>query len=251
MNPQYGFTGSVTLAVTGLPSGVTASFAPNPTTGSNQHPDADREQHCQSRPVQRDHHRHLRARSPPAPTLNVIVYAPSFTLSAKRACPLARAAPARPTSTSTRNMDSPAACSLAVDWPAQRRNRILRYESHVDRLQPAHADGEQHRQLSANTTSTITGTSGTLTASTTFTRDGLCSELHALGLFQRNHRPGHLRHILRLPSPAIWIRRQCEPCRNWPAQRRNRILRPESHLQWLQPADADGEQYGQLLANTP
>ena len=33
--PQYGFTGSVTLSVSGLPSGVTASFAPNPTTGSS------------------------------------------------------------------------------------------------------------------------------------------------------------------------------------------------------------------------
>jgi uncharacterized membrane protein len=36
VNPQNGFTGSVTLAVTsGLPSGVTASFAPNPTTGTS------------------------------------------------------------------------------------------------------------------------------------------------------------------------------------------------------------------------
>ncbi len=33
MNPQYGFTGKVNLSVSGLPSGVTASFAPNPTTG--------------------------------------------------------------------------------------------------------------------------------------------------------------------------------------------------------------------------
>jgi len=30
----YGFTGNVTLAASGLPSGVTASFSPNPTTGS-------------------------------------------------------------------------------------------------------------------------------------------------------------------------------------------------------------------------
>ena len=30
--PQYGFTGSVNLAVSGLPSGVTASFAPNPAS---------------------------------------------------------------------------------------------------------------------------------------------------------------------------------------------------------------------------
>ena len=35
VNPQYGFAGSVNLAVTGLPSGVTASFAPNPTTGTS------------------------------------------------------------------------------------------------------------------------------------------------------------------------------------------------------------------------
>ena len=33
VNQQYGFTGSVNLAVTGLPSGVTASFSPNPTIG--------------------------------------------------------------------------------------------------------------------------------------------------------------------------------------------------------------------------
>src|SRR6202012_574000 len=32
---QYGFTGSVNLAVSGLPNGVTASFSPNPTTGSS------------------------------------------------------------------------------------------------------------------------------------------------------------------------------------------------------------------------
>jgi uncharacterized membrane protein len=35
VNPQYGFTGSVTLAASGLPSGVTASFSPNPATGSS------------------------------------------------------------------------------------------------------------------------------------------------------------------------------------------------------------------------
>jgi len=32
---QNGFTGSVTLTASGLPSGVTASFTPNPTTGSS------------------------------------------------------------------------------------------------------------------------------------------------------------------------------------------------------------------------
>ncbi|MGD0796811.1 MAG: FG-GAP-like repeat-containing protein [Acidobacteriaceae bacterium] len=36
VNPQYGFTGSVNLSVAGLPNGVTASFAPNPTNGSSQ-----------------------------------------------------------------------------------------------------------------------------------------------------------------------------------------------------------------------
>jgi uncharacterized membrane protein len=35
VNPQYGFTGSVNLSVTGLPTGVTASFSPNPTTGNS------------------------------------------------------------------------------------------------------------------------------------------------------------------------------------------------------------------------
>jgi hypothetical protein len=35
VTPQYGFTGSVSLAASGLPSGVTATFAPNPTTGSS------------------------------------------------------------------------------------------------------------------------------------------------------------------------------------------------------------------------
>src|SRR5205814_711474 len=33
--PQYGFNGSVTLSTSGLPSGVTASFSPNPTTGNS------------------------------------------------------------------------------------------------------------------------------------------------------------------------------------------------------------------------
>ena len=36
VNDQYGFTGSVTLAASGLPAGVTASFATNPTTYSSQ-----------------------------------------------------------------------------------------------------------------------------------------------------------------------------------------------------------------------
>ncbi len=35
VNPQYGFAGSVNLAISGLPSGVSASFSPNPTTGSS------------------------------------------------------------------------------------------------------------------------------------------------------------------------------------------------------------------------
>jgi subtilase family serine protease len=33
--PEYGFAGSVSLSVSGLPSGVTASFSPNPTTGTS------------------------------------------------------------------------------------------------------------------------------------------------------------------------------------------------------------------------
>jgi hypothetical protein len=36
VNDQNGFTGSVTLSASGLPSGVTAKFAPNPTTGTSQ-----------------------------------------------------------------------------------------------------------------------------------------------------------------------------------------------------------------------
>ena len=35
VNPEYGFTGNVQFAVSGLPSGVTASFSPNPTTNSS------------------------------------------------------------------------------------------------------------------------------------------------------------------------------------------------------------------------
>ena len=35
VTPQYGFTGSVTLSVTGLPSGVTASFSPNPISSGD------------------------------------------------------------------------------------------------------------------------------------------------------------------------------------------------------------------------
>ena len=35
VTPEYGFTGSVNLVVAGLPSGVTASFSPNPTTGTS------------------------------------------------------------------------------------------------------------------------------------------------------------------------------------------------------------------------
>jgi len=34
LSPQYGFSGSVNFAVSGLPSGVTASFSPNPATGN-------------------------------------------------------------------------------------------------------------------------------------------------------------------------------------------------------------------------
>ena len=35
VNPQYGFTGSTNLSVSGLPSGVTASFSPNPSTSNS------------------------------------------------------------------------------------------------------------------------------------------------------------------------------------------------------------------------
>jgi uncharacterized membrane protein len=34
VNPEYGFSGNVQLAASGLPSGVTASFSPNPATGN-------------------------------------------------------------------------------------------------------------------------------------------------------------------------------------------------------------------------
>ena len=35
VSPQYGFAGSVNLVATGLPSGVTASFSPNPSSGNS------------------------------------------------------------------------------------------------------------------------------------------------------------------------------------------------------------------------
>jgi subtilase family serine protease len=35
VTPQYGFTGNVSLSASGLPSGVTASFSPNPATGAS------------------------------------------------------------------------------------------------------------------------------------------------------------------------------------------------------------------------
>jgi hypothetical protein len=35
MYPQYGFTGNVQFSVAGLPSGVTASFSPNPTSSTS------------------------------------------------------------------------------------------------------------------------------------------------------------------------------------------------------------------------
>ena len=35
VNPQYGFAGNVNLSVSGLPSGVTASFSLNPTTSNS------------------------------------------------------------------------------------------------------------------------------------------------------------------------------------------------------------------------
>jgi uncharacterized membrane protein len=35
VDPQFGFTGNVQLSASGLPSGVTASFSPNPTTSSS------------------------------------------------------------------------------------------------------------------------------------------------------------------------------------------------------------------------
>lgn len=35
VSPQYGFTGNVSMSASGLPSGVTATFSPNPTTGSS------------------------------------------------------------------------------------------------------------------------------------------------------------------------------------------------------------------------
>ncbi len=35
VSPEYGFTGNVQFAVSGLPTGVTASFSPNPTTNSS------------------------------------------------------------------------------------------------------------------------------------------------------------------------------------------------------------------------
>ena len=58
VNPQYGFTGNVNLSVSGLPSGVTASFSPNPTTGFTI-ADPGGKQFCPAGYEDADHHRHL------------------------------------------------------------------------------------------------------------------------------------------------------------------------------------------------
>jgi hypothetical protein len=62
VTPQYGFSGSVSLAVSGLRSGVTASFAPNPISTGSTVLTLTASSTSHSRAVQRDHHRNLRFR---------------------------------------------------------------------------------------------------------------------------------------------------------------------------------------------
>ena len=56
---QYGFNGAVNFSVSGVPAGVTASFAPNPTSNSTTLT-LTAAQHCGHRAIDPYHHRHFR-----------------------------------------------------------------------------------------------------------------------------------------------------------------------------------------------
>ena len=74
VNPQYGFTGSVTMTVSGLPTGAVAPSAPTPPR--SQHVDRSRWRRHAHRPI----HRHLRHPDRHA-TVTLGVYKPTFSLS--------------------------------------------------------------------------------------------------------------------------------------------------------------------------
>ena len=60
LNELYGFTGAVTLSASGLPSGVTASFSPNPTTALFQPGYVQRKQQRCRWPISHNDHWHFR-----------------------------------------------------------------------------------------------------------------------------------------------------------------------------------------------
>jgi subtilase family serine protease len=108
ITPQYGFTGSVNLSVTGLPSGVTASFAPNPLSGGSSQLTLTASNTASLGNAT------LTVTGPPAPSPSPppspsVSMRPASPFRIIPAAPLARGVPSQTTSISLRSTDSAAA----------------------------------------------------------------------------------------------------------------------------------------------
>jgi hypothetical protein len=206
INPQYGFSGSVNLAVTGLPTGVTASFVPNPSISNSTLTFA--------------------AASTVAPGQYPLTLTGTSHLSTELH-PLSRQREHRP-----RRLRLILCLCHPAEWfyrqcqsrrhrVAQRRYRVLRPQPRYLEHYP-HPGRRQHRR--SRVVHRYPYRHLREPHRIHYVRfDRLAAKLHPLS-WQREHRPGQLRLILCLCHPAEWFYRQCQSRRHRSARRRHRIL---------------------------
>ena len=214
VNPLFGFTGSVKLAISGLPTGVTGSFSVNPTSQSTA--------------------LNLSALSTATPgtstvtikgtwgtqtvttTFSLSISAPSFTLYGPASMQLA------PGSTSTGSISVfvapgapplPAGVNLSVSGLPARSHRVpFAKPVYGFKYPDAHGGGLRHR---GNHNFDGHGNLGKIDRIHDHTTADPSGRVHPLGSAEHYRRARRHGHQLRLHHSAVWLHRARQSCRHW------------------------------------
>ena len=223
INQLYGFSGAVNLSVSGLPSGVTASFSRNPTTSYS---DQITFNVGSTVPVGQYPLTITGTSGSVTQTtaLTLIVGVPSFTLSAYAITVGQGQTSSTPVYVNDVNGFNSAVNLSVSGLPSGvtasfARNPTTSYFDQVTFTVGSTVPVGQYPL-------TITGTSGSVTQTTTLTLTVARRRSRFRSLFP-NNRSGLDRHRLRLCSSAERFQRQCEPVDLRPAKRRDGHLLPE------------------------
>ena len=248
ITPQYGFTGNVTMSVSGLPSGVTASFSPNPASTSSVLT--------------------LTASSTAAPgqyqltitgtsgtqtqtaTLNVGVYAPSFTLTSYAGVTVGQGTSSTGYVYVTPQYGFSGTVTLSVSGLPS---------GVTASFTPNPTTGTSTLTVNASSTAaigqytlTVTGTSGTQTVTSSLTLGVYTPDLHDFCNLVHQPRAGKLGRVVRLHLSSVRLQRQCEPVGLGSAQWRDRFFLAQSnHRKHKQRVDVDRKQHGSARAIPP